>query len=154
MEWRAPGAEEIWGFWIGLLRLLLDNGLFGSLEVPVEYPDFAVGKPQEQQWFKDFTLFLCIYPPCSLFKLPVWWCWCCSLRHSMNQIINWSGLKIILQHREEGRSAVFFFSLLASAHHFAGWSTGSCCSSNQGMTQLCNKDRNKTVESWGDVGTP
>lgn len=110
MEWRAPGAEEIWGFWIGLLRLLLDNGLFGSLEVPVEYPDFAVGKPQEQQWFKDFTLFLCIYPPCSLFKLPVWWCWCCSLRHSMNQIINWSGLKIILQHREEGRSAGFFFS--------------------------------------------
>lgn len=27
----------------------------------------------------------------------------------MNQIINWSGLKIILQHREEGRSAGFFF---------------------------------------------
>lgn len=29
----------------------------------------------------------------------------------MNQIINWSGLKIILQHREEGRDAGFFFYL-------------------------------------------
>lgn len=65
MEWKAPGAEEIWEFWIALLRLLLDYGLFGSLEVPVKYPDFAVWKPQEQQWFKDFTLFLCIFFPAA-----------------------------------------------------------------------------------------
>lgn len=42
MEGKAPGAEEIWEFWIGLLRLLLNYGLFGSLEVAVKYPDFAV----------------------------------------------------------------------------------------------------------------
>lgn len=48
MEWRVPKAEEIWEFWIELLRLLLDNVLFGSFEVPVKYLDFAVWKPQEQ----------------------------------------------------------------------------------------------------------
>lgn len=37
----------------------------------------------------------------------------------MKQIINWSGLKIILQHREDGRGAGVFF-LLALVHHFAG----------------------------------